>query len=108
MKKAVTRIISVLFVVVMIFECGAAPASAAFQDFTDVKGHWGASVMERAYNDGFIEGYPNKTIGPGKYITPAQMVTILSRILKMDKSAGVSSLGLTGGEWYASHAGKAL
>lgn len=109
MKKIATKIFSILFAVVIIFECGAAPASAAFSDFTDIKvGHWAYSTLQKAYNDGLIGGYPNKTLGPNRTISLAEMITILSHVLKMDKSANLSSLGLSGKEWYAAYAGQAL
>ncbi|MFR2156609.1 MAG: S-layer homology domain-containing protein [Evtepia gabavorous] len=35
--------------------------------------------MNQAAEDGFIEGYPDGTFGPDKYITRAEAVTLVNR-----------------------------
>lgn len=40
----------------------AATASAAFSDFTDVKGHWAEKTLNQAYSDGILKGSGSKTM----------------------------------------------
>ena len=42
----------------------AATASAAFSDFTDVKGHWAEKTLNQAYSDGILKGSGSTTMSP--------------------------------------------
>ena len=49
--------------------------------FPDIDGHWAQDYINQAAEDGFIEGYPDGTFGPDKYITRAEAVTLVNRTL---------------------------
>jgi hypothetical protein len=49
--------------------------------FTDISGHWAEADIERAVALGWIQGYGDGTFGPDQYITRAQAITIINRIL---------------------------
>ena len=53
---------------------------AAFEDFTDVKGHWAEETLRKAHDDSIIEGYNETTLAPNDSITTAQMITIICRV----------------------------
>ncbi len=105
MKKIFSKIVCFTLIFSMILGTNAL---AAFEDMTDVSGHWGEEMLEKAYNDGILTGYEDSTMRPNAKITTAQMITILCRVLNAQKSADISVLGLTPDIWYADAAGKAL
>lgn len=49
--------------------------------FTDIEGHWAADQINRAAEKGWITGYPDGTFGPNRYITRAEAVTMINRVL---------------------------
>ena len=64
----------------MIARCDGNSYGSAYTNFSDVKGHWAANYIARAYELGWINGY-GTTYAPDKYITRAETVAILNRVL---------------------------
>ena len=64
--------------------------------------------MTSALEDGLISGFEDGTIRPDSSLTAAQAATLLCRALDAQGSSDIAVLGLTGDEWYADTAGKAL
>ena len=58
---------------------GRSPASTA--NFSDIRGHWGAKEISRAYENGWVDGYPNGTFAPDQDITRAEAMTLVNRVL---------------------------
>lgn len=50
-------------------------------NFTDIGGHWAEEEIERAVSLGWIAGYPDGTFRPDQYITRAEAVSIINRVL---------------------------
>lgn len=50
-------------------------------DFSDVKGHWAEDYINKASGAGWVNGYEDGTFGPEKYITRAEVMTIINRML---------------------------
>ena len=59
----------------MIARCDGNSYGNAYTNFSDVKGHWAANYIARAYELGWINGY-GTTYAPDKYITRAETVAI--------------------------------
>ena len=55
--------------------------SSGTQTFTDVKGHWAEKYIERAAELGWIKGFEDGTFRPDTYITRAQAMTMINRVL---------------------------
>ena len=55
--------------------------SSGTQTFTDIKGHWAQSYIERAAELGWIKGFEDGTFRPDTYITRAQAMTMINRVL---------------------------
>lgn len=51
------------------------------QSFTDIKGHWAEKYIERAAELGWIKGFEDGTFRPDTYITRAQAMTMINRVL---------------------------
>ena len=49
--------------------------------FSDISGHWAEAEIKRAAALGWIAGYPDGTFRPNDYITRAQAVTMINRVL---------------------------
>lgn len=49
--------------------------------FSDIKGHWAKAYIERAAELGWISGFQDGTFHPDAYITRAQAVTMINRML---------------------------
>lgn len=51
------------------------------QTFTDIQGHWAQAYIERAAELGWIKGFEDGTFRPDTYITRAQAITMINRVL---------------------------
>ena len=64
----------------MIARCDGSYYGSSYTNFSDAKGHWASSYIARAYELGWINGY-GTTYAPDKYISRAETVAILNRVL---------------------------
>lgn len=55
--------------------------SSGTQTFTDIKGHWAEKYIKRAAELGWIKGFEDGTFRPDTYITRAQAMTMINRVL---------------------------
>ena len=55
--------------------------SSGTQSFTDIKGHWAEKYIQRAAELGWIKGFEDGTFRPDTYITRAQAMTMINRVL---------------------------
>lgn len=100
MKRLLRKTIPLLLGVTMTLSL-VTTASAAFSDFTDVKGHWAEATLSQAYQDGILVGFDAKTMAPNNSVTTAQAVTILCRVLHVTGLGDTSGLDIPQGAWYA-------
>ena len=49
--------------------------------FTDIASHWAKDEIGVAANKGWINGYPDSTFRPDQYITRAEAMTLVNRVL---------------------------
>ncbi len=50
-------------------------------NFTDIASHWAKNEIGIAANKGWINGYPDGTFRPNQYITRAEAMTLVNRVL---------------------------
>ncbi len=69
-------------VCVRFFERRTAAIKASDSSFSDIAGeHWAKDYIDKAAKQGFITGYPDGTFKPDNYITRAEAVTVVNRML---------------------------
>ena len=49
--------------------------------FSDIANHWAKDEISVAYNNGWVDGYPDGTFRPHRSITRAETMTIVNRVL---------------------------
>lgn len=103
LKKAVPLVLGVTLAAGV-----AITASAAFTDFQDVKGHWAAETLEKAYADGILKGYDTTTMAPNNSVTTAEAVTVLCRVLQVTGQGDTSAFTIPAGAWYEAEAAKGV
>ena len=75
--------------------------------FFDVPGdHWAYAYIISAYNYGWITGYPDGTFGADKYISRAETIAIINKMLGWSNLEPKSPVmkeftDIDGGEWYS-------
>ena len=65
----------------VISKYGRADSSLA-DKFADIEGHWAAAYINNVAAEGWINGYSDGSFRPDEYLTRAEIVTIINRILK--------------------------
>ena len=55
--------------------------SSGEQTFSDIQGHWAEKYIQRAAELGWITGFADGTFRPDTYITRAQAMTMINRVL---------------------------
>ena len=72
--------------------------------FSDVPAsHWAYDYIKSAYNNEWIVGYPDGSFGPDQYITRAEAITIINRILGLGSSAfggEVKFTDISASDWF--------
>ncbi len=86
-----------------------AELSNSGKSFNDIAGHWAEGYIRLATGNGWLEGYPNGSFRPDQYITRAETVTMINRVLERVPSAEsrllpwramVTFYDCQPGEWY--------
>ena len=49
--------------------------------YSDISGHWASEYINRAAQKGWIEGYGDGTFRPNQYITRAEVMSLVNRVL---------------------------
>ena len=50
--------------------------------YPDIDGHWAVGYINSAAEKGWINGYPDKSFRPDNFLTRAEIVTVINRMLK--------------------------
>ena len=62
-------------------------SDAADASFSDIEGHWASGEIAKAAQAGWITGYENGTFRPDSYITRAEAMAIINRMLSRSVNA---------------------
>lgn len=75
-------------------------------NFKDLAGHWAAANIRTAAANGWVTGYPDGTFRPDQYVTRAEAVTMVNRMLGRNPSVLTITTGMNTfvdndpAEWY--------
>jgi hypothetical protein len=100
------KTIASVVLVIFLLSANAIVAQAAYEDYTDVNGHWAQNILRQAYNDGLIVGKGN-LLSPNTNSSAAEVLTILCRVLGAEIKSDLIGWGLSGSEWYYDSVAKA-
>jgi len=101
MKKISALVLTVAIIFLM--------SVSAFASFTDMPQGTDGEVLQKAVDNGLIQGFEDNTVRPQTPITRAQMATIMSRAMKTEEQADISSfVDVKSGDWYYDAMAKAV
>ncbi len=93
MKKLTAIFMSAIMVFLM--------SVTSFAAFTDMPQGADGEVLQKAVDNGLIQGFEDNTVRPQTPITRAQMATIMSRAMKAMEKADISAfVDVKAGDWY--------
>lgn len=99
------KISALVLTVAMIFTMSV----SAFASFADMPQGKDGEVLQKAVDNGLIQGFEDNTVRPATPITRAQMATIMSRAMKAEEMADISAfVDVKAGDWYYDAMAKAV
>jgi len=99
------RISALVLTVAMVFLMSV----SAFASFADMPQGTDGEVLQKAVDNGLIQGFEDNTVRPNTPITRAQMATIMSRAMKAEEVADISAfVDVKAGDWYYDAMAKAV
>lgn len=82
---------------------------SSFAAFSDMPQGSDGEVLQKAVDNGLIEGFADGTVQPNTPITRAQMATIMSRAMNAQETADISVfVDVAAGDWYYDAMAKAV
>lgn len=101
MKKISALVLTVAMIFLM--------SVSVFASFTDMPQGTDGEVLQKAVDNGLIQGFEDNTVRPNAPITRAQMATIMSRAMRAEEVADISSfVDVKAGDWYYDAMAKAV
>lgn len=82
--------------------------SSATLAYTDVSGHWAEKNIESLSRINIIKGYSDDTFRPDDYITRAELITIVNRLLKNSEQSYKYIPDVASTDWYAEEVRKGI
>lgn len=76
--------------------------------YTDVSGHWAEKNIESLSRINIIRGYSDSTFRPDDYITRAELITIVNRLLKNSEQSYKYIPDVNSTDWYAEEVRKGI
>ncbi len=76
--------------------------------YTDIEDHWAKKNIESLSRINVIKGYSDETFRPDEYITRAELVTIVNRLLKNTNQSYKYIPDVLSSEWYSEEIRKAI
>jgi len=96
------KLLSMLVVIALVFslmpQAISSPAHAV--TFSDISGHWAADYIQRAVNQGFVQGFEDGTFLPDAPVTRAQFTTMINRALGNNATTNITFADVPHFEWF--------
>lgn len=112
MKVVLTNLTKKLFVfflaVIIAVPVISVPTTAYGATFSDIRGHWAESYINKAVSAGFVKGYPDGTFCPDKAVTRAEFTSMVNKALGNTGTASVSFSDVPYNEWFYNDISKGI
>ena len=79
-----------------------------FANGSDIDGHWAENKIRTWLDDGTIEGYPDNTFRPDKYMTRAEFITLINNVFDYRDSEENFFKDVDPLAWYAQEVSRAI
>lgn len=76
--------------------------------FSDVSGHWAEETITKSSEYGIINGYTDGTFKPDEYMTRAELITVIDKLLGLESESDKYLPDVTSKEWYYNNVRKAF
>ncbi|WP_352404701.1 S-layer homology domain-containing protein [Sporanaerobacter acetigenes] len=104
MKNRTKKILSILFMSLMIFSNG----TTSFAGASDIVNHWAkADILYLSQKD-IMKGYPDGTFKPNNYIKKAEFYKIINGIMGYSETAEINFLDVNKGNWFYDEVAKGV
>ncbi|MCL1983133.1 MAG: S-layer homology domain-containing protein, partial [Clostridiales bacterium] len=97
MKKS--RALCIFVALVMLLPVSL-PTASYGASFTDTRGHWAETWIDKAVSSGLVQGYPDGTFRPDKPVTRAEFTAMVNKVLRNGTAVGISFSDVPYGSWY--------
>ena len=84
MFKHKTKGFAKIFSLILIFILSISQFTWA-ESYKDIESHWSKPYVIQGIEEGWIKGYEDQTIRPNEKITRSEFISILSRILNLER-----------------------
>ncbi|WP_105617205.1 glycosyl hydrolase family 18 protein [Vallitalea okinawensis] len=99
-KGKMRRIITIIMGFILLVSFTINPAFSKGLSFVDTEGHWAEDEISIWTKYGFISGYSDGSFQPNDYITRAEFVTIINRVLKPETYTDIDYSDVSTTSWY--------
>ncbi|WP_312647373.1 S-layer homology domain-containing protein [Aminipila sp.] len=103
-KKLFACFLAVIIAVPLI----SVPTTVYGATFSDIRGHWAESYINKAVSAGFVKGYPDGTFCPDKSVTRAEFTSMVNKALGNTGSTSVTFSDVPSNEWYYNDVAKGI
>ncbi len=103
-KKLFACFLAVIIAVPLI----SVPTTVYGATFSDIRGHWAESYINKAVSAGFVKGYPDGTFRPDNSVTRAEFTSMVNKALGNTGSTSVTFSDVPSNEWYYNDVAKGI
>ncbi len=102
------KLIGMVLTFALVFTLAIPATAFAATSFSDTKGHWAETYINKAVSKGIVNGYPDGKFRPDAAVSRAEFITMVNKALGNTGSASVSFSDVPSFEWYYQAVGKAV
>lgn len=102
------RLLSMALVFALVFTLAIPATAFAATSFSDTRGHWAETYINKAVSEGIVNGYPDGKFKPDAAVSRAEFINMINKALGNTGSASVSFKDVPSFEWYYQAVAKAV
>ncbi|MDD4391080.1 MAG: S-layer homology domain-containing protein [Eubacteriales bacterium] len=100
--------LSAILILAMVLTFAIPVSAFGATSFSDARGHWAESYINKAVSKGIVTGYPDGKFRPDAPVTRAEFITMVNKALGNRGSASVNFSDTPAFEWYYQAVAKAV